>query len=477
MKKRFPILAFGSMIMLVLILVCQTNTAEAKKAKLTNKKLNFTVGSWQRVYVVNATPKKVKWSVNKAGKKVVTLSAKKLNSKIWGTSVKVKAKKAGKATLTAKITVGKKTYKKTCRITVSKKPSTATGSRKKWSGTVNATFSSEGWTKVQWTKQPNASQYYVYRKTGSGSWKFLKGTTLLYAKDRSVEEDTTYSYRVTAKLKDGAYTQYSSAVKIMTGKMERSTDIVTPTPTPAQSGTMPPDSGSASTGTGSTTTTTKYTVPTITRAELDEENLLLYLEWEAVEGIDQYSVTLFSTGGCAYYDYDPDTTSVTIDMDMENDRGICMMLNGLDVFVHAEVFECYYENVDYTSYKSVSKDYVLGLTNPKTYQAAYQEWRSEWIAENITDGMTELDKAKFVAQMIAKTFTYADGDALGMWYKGSGSCIGGAQMLRDFCNDLGIEAEVKLTEVTSDNIHYSAIVQCDGKEYVFDVQGGLWMYY
>ena len=35
-------------------------------------------------------------------------------------SVVVKGKKAGKATLTAKIKVGKKTYKKTCKITVKK---------------------------------------------------------------------------------------------------------------------------------------------------------------------------------------------------------------------------------------------------------------------------------------------------------------------------------------------------------------------
>ena len=47
-------------------------------------------------------------------KKVVTLSKKKKNS------VTIKGKKAGKTVLTAKIKVGKKTYKKTCKITVKK---------------------------------------------------------------------------------------------------------------------------------------------------------------------------------------------------------------------------------------------------------------------------------------------------------------------------------------------------------------------
>lgn len=88
--------------------------AAAKKPTLT-KKVTVTVGKKKTVKVTSKKKvKKTTWSLDKKGKKVVSLSKKKAKS------VVVKGKKAGKATLTAKIKVGKKTYKKTCKITVKK---------------------------------------------------------------------------------------------------------------------------------------------------------------------------------------------------------------------------------------------------------------------------------------------------------------------------------------------------------------------
>lgn len=89
-----------------------SSEAAAKKPTLT-KKVTVTVGKKKTVKVTSKKKvKKTTWSLDKKGKKVVSLSKKKAKS------VVVKGKKAGKATLTAKIKVGKKTYKKTCKITV-----------------------------------------------------------------------------------------------------------------------------------------------------------------------------------------------------------------------------------------------------------------------------------------------------------------------------------------------------------------------
>lgn len=97
-----------------------SSEAAAKKPTLT-KKVTVTVGKKKTVKVTSKKKvKKTTWSLDKKGKKVVSLSKKKAKS------VVVKGKKAGKATLTAKIKVGKKTYKKTCKITVKKTGSTVT---------------------------------------------------------------------------------------------------------------------------------------------------------------------------------------------------------------------------------------------------------------------------------------------------------------------------------------------------------------
>lgn len=101
--------------------------AKAKKPKLSKSKLTLTVGKSAKITVKKAKPKKTTWSLTKKGKKIVSLKKKKKKS------VTIKAKKAGKATLTAKIKVGKKTYKKKVRITVKKKsvvkPSATTGTK------------------------------------------------------------------------------------------------------------------------------------------------------------------------------------------------------------------------------------------------------------------------------------------------------------------------------------------------------------
>lgn len=111
MKKEFykPISYFLTAAMLLgAALPSAPAAAKKKAAKLSTKKLSIQIGEKQTIKVKNAS-KKAKWSV-KTGKKFITLSKKKKKS------VVVKGKKAGKASVLAKI--GKK--KLTCKVTVTK---------------------------------------------------------------------------------------------------------------------------------------------------------------------------------------------------------------------------------------------------------------------------------------------------------------------------------------------------------------------
>ena len=93
------------------------DSAEAKaKPKLAKKSVSVIKGKTARLTIKGKKIKKTKWSVNK--KKIVKLSKKKKKQ------VTVKGLKAGKATVTAKVKAGKKTYKLKAKVTV--KDSTAT---------------------------------------------------------------------------------------------------------------------------------------------------------------------------------------------------------------------------------------------------------------------------------------------------------------------------------------------------------------
>ena len=94
-------------ILLMVIMLLPMDAQAASKAKLSASKKSVTVGQTVKISMKN-NKKKVKWSVSNGKIKIV----KKTNK-----YAKIKAVKAGKATLKAK--VGKKTYK--CKITVKKK--------------------------------------------------------------------------------------------------------------------------------------------------------------------------------------------------------------------------------------------------------------------------------------------------------------------------------------------------------------------
>lgn len=100
LKKGFLML----MVCLTLVLVAEPICSEAAVPKLNRQTVSITVGKTVQLTVKN-TKAKVKWS--SSNKKIATVTGKG----------KVKAKKAGKATITAK--VGKKSFK--CKVTVKKR--------------------------------------------------------------------------------------------------------------------------------------------------------------------------------------------------------------------------------------------------------------------------------------------------------------------------------------------------------------------
>ena len=119
MNKSLKRVIVSAMALSLLVPAVSAPKAEAAaKPKLSAKSVKVTVGAKKKVTVKKVKAKKIKkttWSLPKKGKKIVSLSAKKK------TGVTLKGKKAGKTTLTAKVRVGKKTYKLKTKITVVKK--------------------------------------------------------------------------------------------------------------------------------------------------------------------------------------------------------------------------------------------------------------------------------------------------------------------------------------------------------------------
>lgn len=114
-------------IVMSLILIPTTNTNAAQKPKLNKKSATIYVGKTVKLKV-KGNRKKVKWS--SSNKKVATVSSKG----------KVKGKKAGKATITAK--VGNKKLK--CKITVKQKSVKKANNKKPVVPSTTSPLESEG---------------------------------------------------------------------------------------------------------------------------------------------------------------------------------------------------------------------------------------------------------------------------------------------------------------------------------------------
>lgn len=134
-------------------------TAEAAgKVALSSRKTSVAVGASKTISLRNASGK-VKWIISKKSKRVASI-------KVNGASVKITGKKAGTATITAK--VGKKSYK--CKLTVKNAPKISKSSiclikGSSYGLTVSGTSSSPKWStsnkKVASIKKISARKYSV----------------------------------------------------------------------------------------------------------------------------------------------------------------------------------------------------------------------------------------------------------------------------------------------------------------------------
>lgn len=106
----------------------------------------------------------------------------------------------------------------------------------------------------------------------------------------------------------------------------------------------------------------------------------------------------------------------------------------------------------------------------ETYQA-FQQWRFSWEKENWNDSMTTVEKLRTVAQMIVTNFEYGNEvSSIRAWVSGKADCIGGANLLQEFCKDLEVKSDLTSAPIGGNN-HHCLIVWIDGQKWRFDVQG------
>lgn len=179
------------MLCFALVLAVPTQSQAASKVKLSKSKITIVVGQ-QKTLKVKNTKKKVTWS-----------SSKKSVAKVSSEGV-VTARKAGTATITAK--VGKKKY--TCKVTVKEKPSLSKNETicvgKKITLKVEGTAK-----KVKWS----SSDKKIVKVDKKGNIRGLKkGTATITAKvgDKTLKckvkvKDAIYKIDRTVKIKDAGF--------------------------------------------------------------------------------------------------------------------------------------------------------------------------------------------------------------------------------------------------------------------------------
>lgn len=241
----------GVMFLLFAAMAFHAPSAEAKKKtpSLSKKSVSLKKGKKVRISIKNASPKQTKWTVSKKGKSIITLASKRKKT------VTIKGKKAGSASVTAKITLkGKK--RKTLRVKVKVSGKTVTkdpdpgktdGEGDKtgiiaFPGNIKASLTDAGYVKLQWTGVTDAKFYVLQRRSGTGNWEELKNTAAVACTDRTVAENTQYQYRVKAEYKGMKSSAFSSPVTVRTGQVGDNSSVTTePDPTPAPTPDLEPE--------------------------------------------------------------------------------------------------------------------------------------------------------------------------------------------------------------------------------------------
>lgn len=115
----------------------------------------------------------------------------------------------------------------------------------------------------------------------------------------------------------------------------------------------------------------------------------------------------------------------------------------------------------------------------------YKKWRSKWISQCVSKEMTTWEIIDMLGTMISSgKYSYKNGTkAISLWYKGTGTCVSGAQMMNDFLRDMGINSKTKRpkNQVRNDIFGYTVMygsshmntqIKLGGKKYTLNPQPG-----
>lgn len=483
--------------------------AKAKKPKLSISRWNPSVGDWKRIYVRGVNPKQTKWTLSRKGKSILSLKKKKKKS------VVVKAKKAGTATLIAKVKVkGKKTKTLRAKIKVGKKQSSVTVVQKKqpdFTGKVSASLTDTGYVRVSWTKMPEAHSYVVQRKTGNGTWENVKVTASLRYTDTKVEDNTTYFYRLRGNC-NKVVSKYSKAIEIKTGTVQRTEvtnqtyPIVTPDPSESDDAWATPEPTPEPTPYKAKYS---YEVEVLNRFNIYQEEFggfaVLYIKTDNPNpngGTNGVEINIKGIDGWWNYDYEDvqyeeqeDTNSTlfnkvkggwiytcaaekpgTYTVSIQEDTGV-----NSERYVWETVDTFQIEVKDGEKSLQEHCNNIIKTVSDATYN---KDGRGKW------DDLSMPDKMERLEDYVRGSLHYpriGPATSLGylpvwiiqenvgaFWETGFADCGAANEMMCVLARTLGLEAERKNT-VMGGMLHIVASVTIDGTEYTYDAtpyQGG-----
>lgn len=108
----------------------------------------------------------------------------------------------------------------------------------------------------------------------------------------------------------------------------------------------------------------------------------------------------------------------------------------------------------------------------KSTQVQYRAWRKKWIRDNISPDCSDLDAIRLVALWVSQRKYGNHYNGYDLWRYGDGTCVAGANMVKDFCDDLGIYCKVRFAGndnppagIIYGSQHYNCLVKIGKKKY------------
>ena len=115
-------------------------------------------------------------------------------------------------------------------------------------------------------------------------------------------------------------------------------------------------------------------------------------------------------------------------------------------------------------------------------EAAYKKWRRNWIKTVVTKDLSTWEVINFIGYLISDNkygIKKGGATAYGLWLTGYGTCISGAEMMRDFLSDLGIKCVKHYAAKDNDpgmiygSNHYNVHMWMGKSKFILNPQPGL----